>query len=235
MLPMLPILFTSVFLFTFLFRFPALAFAIESGPLPTKSPAQIQAYQERMRALKAPTIAAMKEATRQQKIEAIAPTKEAVLTQKAAKMDVICDKVTQKIDTRLQKYNVNQEKWSSRHNGVIKRLENLADKLESRGCDVSTLRTDLQTYQNLLTEFAASFRLFHDGLNDSRAYACGEGEGKFVSELGQARQELVTVKQNAQELQDFFNQTLKVHLRSVGQTCGNPANLSPIPTKAEAL
>lgn len=158
-----------------------------------------------------------------------------VQTKKASVSAAICERTTTRIETRLQKYESNQEKWAARHNGVIKRLTNLADKLASRGCEVTQLRADIVSYQTLMDQFAASFRVFHESLQGTRQYACGESQGQFATQLSQARTQLTVVKTNALALQNFFKNTLRLHLRAVGEACGNPANLSPAPTTGDAL
>jgi hypothetical protein len=71
----------------------------------------------------------------------------------------------------------------------------------------------------LVTNFAAASRLFHDTLQDSRQYACSESQGNFAGKLKQSRVEVQAVRTSATALKDFFNNSLKLHLRQIGAAC----------------
>lgn len=130
-----------------------------------------------------------------------------------------CTRTIERINERLSQYEANKDKWSTRHQGVIKRLESLIVKLEARSCDTASLKTDIQTYQTLITHFAASFRAFQNTLQGSRAYVCGESRGQFKQQVDTSRQELQIVRQNAEEIQNFFKNTLKPHLSQAAKSC----------------
>jgi hypothetical protein len=167
----------------------------------------------------------IRERVRQQIQTDVQPTRQAVKEQVQervqARAEAVCENVTARIENRINQYEQNRDKWMTHHQGVVKRLNSLADKLESRSCDVTIIRNDIQKYQLLVSDFAAAFRLFHDSLNDSRQYACGESQGQFADKLKQARTEVQAVRTSGAALKDFFNATLKLHLRQVGQTCTN--------------
>jgi len=160
-------------------------------------------------------------------IPEITPPLQVLETKKHELADKVCQAVTSRVDNRINQYENNQDKWSSRHQGVVKRLTDLADKLAVRGCDVSSIRADISTYQELLTKFQASFRLFIDTLKDSRTLTCGQGDGEFAGKISQARTQLLEVRQNALALTDFFKNSLRPHLSQTGQACKVKARISP--------
>ena len=137
----------------------------------------------------------------------------------AAAKAAVCARLENRIQQRLDQYASHKDKWSSRHQGIVKRLEDLADKMEARGCDVSTLRANLQTYQNLIEAFAAAFRDFHASLQGSQTYACGESEGQFVAQVQESQPKLALVKQRASELHTFVQTTLRTRLTEMNRLC----------------
>lgn len=151
------------------------------------------------------------------------PTGEAVREQTQTRVqepvDAACQNVSARMQNRINQYEQNRDKWMTRHQGVIKRLNSLADKLEAQGCNAATIKTDAEKYQVLVSNFAAAFRLFHETINGSRGYICGQSDGQFFGKLRQAKNELQTVRTSASALQDFFQNTLRLHLRQVSQTC----------------
>jgi chromosome segregation ATPase len=151
--------------------------------------------------------------------QALEDKTEAMAETRQEHVDAVCEKLTARINNRLNSYEESKDKWHSRYQGIIKRLESLNQKLDEKDCDTSQIDADITTFQSLLDEFAAAFRVFVTQLQGSRAYVCGESQGDFSNQLTTARAKLAPVKSAASNLHNFVQSTLKPHLRLVKNNC----------------
>ncbi len=130
-----------------------------------------------------------------------------------------CERVTAKINNRLNQYQENKEKYHNRYQGYREQVAKKIATFKSRGCDVSQVETDLPLFDQNIDEFAAAFRIFINSLQGTRAYACGESQGKFATEVNQSRQEFQLMRQKALSLQQFVQNTFKIHVRQTFAAC----------------
>lgn len=140
------------------------------------------------------------------------------------RQDQVCQNVQARIQNRLNRYEENKDKYMARHQGVISRLTDLGNKLEDQGCDPAQIRTDLDTYNGLIQEFATAFRNMVTTMQQTKNYACGESQGQFSGSVNQTRQQLQVVQQKALALKNFFNNTLRLHLRQTAAACQQQLN-----------
>jgi len=194
----------------------------------TKTPEQIEAYKQELRQQKQQLISEEREQARVEK-------QEMIRQQTTEKLEDRCEMISAKINNRINLYENSKDKYHSRFQGIAMRLNDLAENLENRGCDVSPLRSDLDEYNTLLSEFAAAFRDFHLSLIGSRQYVCGESEGQFSSQISQSKPKLQLAKQKARALQNFVLNTLQPQLRSTAQACSITVQPTVEPTSQPVI
>lgn len=145
--------------------------------------------------------------------------REQVQEKRSETIQARCERVTAKINNRLNLYQENKDKYYHRYQGYRQQVEAKMDVLKNRGCDTSQIEADLPIFDQKLSDFAASFREFHNTLQGSRAYVCGESQGKFAENVSQSRLEFQVMRQQALALQQFVQNTFKVHARQTFAAC----------------
>lgn len=139
--------------------------------------------------------------------------------QMQAKSEQVCEKLQARVQNRLNQYEENKEKYHKRYYGIQKKVENLADKLEEKGCDVSQIRADTVTLEEHIEKFAAAFRNFNEHMKSAKSHACGETDSNFRGQVGQARTQVTAMQQAARQLHNYIFNTLKPHLRQTAESC----------------
>jgi hypothetical protein len=172
-----------------------------------------------------------REALRQQKQALVNEQKASLSAQKQARTQAWCEQVESRINNRINMYEEKRDLYVSRHQGVVKRLTTLMERLTEKGCEVSNLEPAVEGYEILVDELAAAFRVFVASMQGTRVLACGESEGQFASKIRETNVDLQDVKVKAQALQDYFKSTLQPALTAEGRTC---QAVSPVPTGMEA-
>ena len=146
-------------------------------------------------------------------------TRVEVNASQGAVVKIRCENSTARINNRLNLYNQNQDKYTSRYQGYRKHVADLLLVWKARGCDTASVETDLTIFDQKIEAFAASFRDFITSLQGSRSYVCGQSEGKFVTQVSEARQKQLVMRQKALELKSFVLSTLFPHVKSLRQAC----------------
>lgn len=130
-----------------------------------------------------------------------------------------CAAIETKVNTRLQQMEQNRDKHYNLYQGVRKRIAALVTKFENRGCDVTKLKTDLATFDKLISDFAAAFRNFTSSMQAVREYRCTEKDGQFVTAAQTAKEKGVILREKAQAVHIYFKNTIQPELSQKAKTC----------------
>jgi hypothetical protein len=153
------------------------------------------------------------------------------VTKQAERQETVADRcvrVTAKIDSRLNFYDDKKGNYNNRYMEYQAAVTQKASDWKKAGCNTAIVDADLVTLGDKLTAFAAAFRDFHTTLEGSRAYVCGESQGKFAGQVNMSRQKLLAFKASAATLRDFVNNTMRPHVKAARALC-EPKN-TPHPT-----
>ncbi len=210
------------------------------GMAPTPNPAEKERYREMLRLTKAPLIEEYKATMRAEKSALVEQYRAELQTQKTERAQAWCESVQARITNRINMYEEKQNLYVSSHQGVVKRLSTLVGNLKAKGCETAALEQSLLTYEGMVDELAAAFRIFVTSMHGTRSLACGVSEGSFAAQVSEANTEMQAVKLKAQALQTYFRSTLQPELKQSGQACGVAGSLRPTksvtisPTAVEA-
>lgn len=163
----------------------------------------------------------------QQRVENRQETRQEVQDQIQAnvegRVELRCDLVNNKIDIRITRYNQNYDEVEARITRVTERMNEFADRLETKGYDVTEVRNDLQTIKEMKTTRRSYYTAFIQKLEATKQYDCGESEGAFRSSLTESRAALTTYRSQVKSVWDFINNTLKPDLQALKGQNPNPA------------
>lgn len=132
-----------------------------------------------------------------------------------------CERVTERINNRIGQYDENKQKHINRYEALSDKVTALVARLDEKGYDTAKIKTDLQTLDGMIREFAGTYTSFINKLKDAKTYACGNSEGQFREAVEEALELLRDSRQQAKDIADFLKTTIKQDLQDLRNQ--NPA------------
>lgn len=129
-----------------------------------------------------------------------------------------CENVANNLQKRVQTFEANRNKSVETYEQIRVRLNNLADKLEEEGYDVTSLRTNLVTFEGMFTQLEQNHYAYMLSLGETKDYACGRTKGEFSAKMTTTRTRLRAVHGDLVGLRTFWEQTLKADLKALDIT-----------------
>ncbi len=126
-----------------------------------------------------------------------------------------CERIENRIRTRINRYENNQQKDRNVFGGMVERLEKLIAVLEARELDTADLEDDLAILKEKVANLDQLHQDFIDSLKETQQYACGQSEGQFKSKLGESRKVISEVKEAIQDIRQFYAGTIRTHLLQI--------------------
>jgi|GEM_PF-3498242 len=166
---------------------------------------------QEIRAQKKEMINSQKEAV----LEKRAEVKEKIEEKKAQLQERACERIENRIRTRINRYENNQQKDRNVFEGMIERLERLITVFETKGLDTADLEDDLTTLKEKVANLNQAHQDFIDSLKETQQYACGQSDGQFRNKLGESRRVIAEVKEAIRDIRQFYAGTVRVHLLQI--------------------
>lgn len=126
-----------------------------------------------------------------------------------------CTLVTERVNLITTRYEQNRQRHIERYQNIYKRVSDLVSKLESKGYDVSKLKTDLVQLNTMTQTFAQEYNSVMVELNNSKNHACGNSEGDFRQAITNAKNNLVKARETALEIRVLVNDQIKPELHRI--------------------
>ncbi len=139
------------------------------------------------------------------------PVKEAVIAAKIAK----CDVIEKNVEKRTTNFAKQKEKHIAQYEKARARIVSLITKLEAAGSDVSKLKVDLVTFDDLIKKFASDYAIYIADLGETKTFTCGRSEGEFKAKLGIARAQLKVVHDDSVAIRTFWAKTIKPEVERI--------------------
>lgn len=153
--------------------------------------------------------------------KALAENSTAVQTQERLKNRVtnICNRVTNRVEWHLKRYNDHKTNFSIRVQNFIDRVNKINQRLQDRGCDTTKLEADFQQLKTLSQKWADDYNAFLDLLNESKTLACGESQGAYKAKIQEARDQLTQIRADVTEVKAYYNGTIKPDYQTAKEAC----------------
>ncbi|MGQ9705244.1 MAG: hypothetical protein ACUVRX_11550 [Actinomycetota bacterium] len=87
--------------------------------------------------------------------------------------------------------------------------------MKAKGYDVSKLEQDLATWKEMFQKFAQDYRAFIQKLEEIAALSPEQAQGNFYSLLGETRQLLRVVRQDAMDIRLFYQRTIRADMQEL--------------------
>jgi hypothetical protein len=131
-----------------------------------------------------------------------------------------CKNIEEKIATRVGRYENNGQMIQSVYGNMQARLARLLERLNTAGADTTKLTADLATLNIKIEKLKADQATFMATLKDSQTFVCGKSEGEFKGKLDEARKVPELLKQDRQDIRNFFQTTIRVDLQEIRNALG---------------
>ncbi|MEI7891299.1 MAG: hypothetical protein WCI36_05035 [bacterium] len=217
----------------------SIAFAQEVKPVEAQREANKQAFEAQREANKK-TMEATREANKQNFEVTREANKQAFETQREANKQNIetlrqekklefqnkkealtaekCQAIEAKIANRVTRYQENNQMQKGVFANMQARLSRLLARLKAAGADTTQLEADIATLQTKIDKLTADQASFMATLGETQAFVCGKSEGEFKGKLEEARKVPELIKQDRQDIKNFFETTIKADLKAIRAT-----------------
>jgi hypothetical protein len=126
-----------------------------------------------------------------------------------------CKNIETRIETRINRYDNNQNRDVTVYANLKSRLDKLVERLKLRSLDTSKLETDLKTLDEKIAKAQTDYETFINGLKETQNLACGESQGQFSGKLGEARKVILTVRQDRIDIRNFLRNTIRPDIQAL--------------------
>lgn len=135
-------------------------------------------------------------------------------TTSGAKTAVACEKITEKVEARIAKFNSTGESHTMRVDKTIALLKATSEKLKVRGLDTAVLDSQIATLLEKKNKLEASKQAFIAKLSESKGFTCGISQGQFKTKIAEARKLQQVVVADAKDVHEFVK-TIRDSIKTV--------------------
>jgi len=153
----------------------------------------------------------------QQRKEELRLEREELKAKRKENREQWCNNVQTRIDTRVNRYENNQAMYQKVYSNMKTRLDRLAANLKEKGADTTKLEADLKTLAEKVAKLDSDYATFITALKETTSSTCGQSDGEFKKQLGEARNIIPTIKADRQNIKNFFQTTIKKDLQTIRQ------------------
>lgn len=150
--------------------------------------------------------------TRQELIE----KKQSELADRISKLQekerIRCEKINSNVEKIISNYDEKVAKHIEKYQNIVIKVETAVNRIEEKGIDVTMIRSQLETLNQMILNMHQNREQYINTLRDSQNYICGESEGEFKNRIQTARTELNLVKNNAEEIKNYMENTIRPEL-----------------------
>ncbi len=134
-----------------------------------------------------------------------------------------CDIVNNRIDARISHYEAHYNDVEARMDRVTKRTNEFINRLKIKGYDVSKVRSDLSTLEEMRTTQRSLYTAFINELKEAKQYDCGDSEGAFKTAMDESRAALAKWRDQIKANREYINTTLRPDLQALREQNPSPA------------
>ncbi|MFA6918889.1 MAG: hypothetical protein WC244_02110 [Patescibacteria group bacterium] len=126
-----------------------------------------------------------------------------------------CQILTTKVDTQVAKFNNNKERHSKVFSALTNKISIIINSLDAKGIDTGNLKADLAVLSEKVNKFNSDYQIYVDKLAVTKDYVCGASAGQFVSKVGEARKQLLTIRKDILDINNFYQTTIRPDIKTI--------------------
>jgi len=135
-----------------------------------------------------------------------------------------CEIVNTRIQARISRYEEHYSDVETHMDKVTQRTNEFIDRLEQKGYDVSAVRSDLQTLEDMRNTRRNLYTAFINALQEATQYDCGDSNGAFKTALAESRTALAAWRDQVRANREYIHNTLRVDLQALREQNPTPAS-----------
>ena len=128
-----------------------------------------------------------------------------------------CAAVNHRVEGRLAMYEENRDPHFTRFVRLADKLNEIINKSYVKGYNTSVLDADLVILNEKILKFQEDYTLFIQKLENTRNFTCGHSEGQFKAALNESKMQLRIVRQDAEDIKEFYKETIKKDIAELGK------------------
>ncbi|PIR73443.1 MAG: hypothetical protein COU40_02425 [Candidatus Moranbacteria bacterium CG10_big_fil_rev_8_21_14_0_10_35_21] len=148
------------------------------------------------------------EAAREEKMKLRQELKEKLTEEK-------CQRIEERINKKVSLFEEKKKSHLAAYENLKNRISQFITNAEEEGYDVTKLKADLAILKEKINTFTQDYATYISKLKGSKNYTCGHSEGDFKGELVEARALLKIVHEDAQEIREYFQLTVKDDVKAM--------------------
>lgn len=126
-----------------------------------------------------------------------------------------CKNIEAKIATQFKRYENNGKMLRNVYGNMQTRLTRLVEKLDETKADTVQLKANLVTLDEKIGKLYADHSKLLITLQASQTFVCEGTEGEFKGRLENARKIPALIRQDRQDIKNFFQTTIKTDLQAI--------------------
>ncbi len=126
-----------------------------------------------------------------------------------------CARITKKIENKTTGFDENKDRHYNAYKNLDDRLTKLSAKLKAKGYDVTELDADRVVLDEKISKFLTDYTAYMAKLGETKDYACGHSDGEFKGKLAEARALLKTVREDSQDIKNYFLNTIRPDIKKI--------------------
>lgn len=131
------------------------------------------------------------------------------------RIERLCNIVNSRIDARLSNYEQYYNDVEERMARITQRANDMISRLENKGYDVSKIKSDLSTLEEMMATQRSLYTAFINALKEAKQYDCGDSEGVFKKFLNDSRAALIKWRDQIRANREYINSTLRLDLQAL--------------------
>lgn len=135
------------------------------------------------------------------------------------KVENRCTIVTDRVNNHARMAEVVKDNRARIYQGVTKRLEALFTKLEAKGCNVSTAKSNLSQFQTMISSYRNHFNGFIDALHALQNKVCQENAQDYKAAHQAVLDQRKAAVAELRSIHDFYKNTLRPSVRDLRTSC----------------
>lgn len=126
-----------------------------------------------------------------------------------------CETIPGKFDSKKAKLDEKKEKHLNAFNNLSDKFGTLIIKLSARGYDTAELKEDQLILDEKIEKMKDDYDSFSSVMKEAKEYACKKTDAEFKTKLGEARNLLAKIKEDAGDIKEFYKDEIREDIKEV--------------------
>lgn len=128
-----------------------------------------------------------------------------------------CERWQNRIQNRIKRYENKHQLHERVFGNMVDRLKKVSERLKDAGLDTGDLNSYITVLEGKINDLMGEHADFIDQLEQTDEHSCGQSEGEFKNQLGEARRMIPQVRSALDEVRDYYRDVVRPELIELKQ------------------